>query len=216
MQTLVLDIGYQPVRRVPWETAIVWVLENVVQVIDEYPDRYIRTPSWSVRMPSIVRFVRALPRKRAIKFSRHNVYARDRGRCQYCGRKIARDEFTYEHVVPRVLGGKTSWDNVVVACVRCNQRKAGRTPAQAGMRRSPRRSSRTSCPLRRVRSTSRTACRKHGSRGCATPSTGAASSSTTIDLHTEPARFFAGNPLSRARGHGRAALPRVESAKLRE
>ena len=47
---------------------------------------------------------------------------------------MRRDEFTYEHVVPRVLGGKTSWENVVVACVSCNQKKAGRTPAQAGMR----------------------------------------------------------------------------------
>ena len=134
MQTLVLDIGYQPVSRVPWETAIVWTLERVVEVIDEYPDRYIRTPSWSVRMPSVVRFVRATPRKKAIKFSRHNVYARDGGRCQYCGQRVRRDEFTYEHVVPRVLGGKTSWENVVVACVSCNQKKAGRTPAQAGMR----------------------------------------------------------------------------------
>jgi len=134
VQTLVLDVGYQPVSRVPWETAILWALDKVVEVIDEYPDRYIRTPSWSVRMPSVVRFVRALPRKQAIKFSRHNVYARDGGRCQYCGRKVRRDEFTYEHVVPRVLGGKTSWENVVVACVRCNQQKAGRTPAQAGMR----------------------------------------------------------------------------------
>src|SRR5262249_652135 len=122
------------ITRVPWETAIVWVLEKVVEVIDEYPDRDIRTPGWSVRMPSIVRFVRALPRKKAIKFSRHNVYARDRGRCQYCGHKDRRDEFTEEHVVPRVLGGKTSWENVVVACVSCNQKKAGRTPAQAGMR----------------------------------------------------------------------------------
>jgi 5-methylcytosine-specific restriction endonuclease McrA len=134
MLTLVLDVGYQPVSRVPWETAIVWALERVVEVIDEYPDRYIRTPSWSVRMPSVVRFVRATPRKKAIKFSRHNVYARDGGRCQYCGRRVRRDEFTYEHVVPRVLGGKTSWENVVVACVSCNQKKAGRTPAQAGMR----------------------------------------------------------------------------------
>ena len=134
MQTLVLDVGYQPVRRVPWEDAIVWVLERVVDVVDEYPDRYIRTVSWSVKMPSVVRFVRATPHKRAIKFSRHNVYTRDGGRCQYCARRVARDEFTYEHVVPRVQGGKTSWDNVVVACTTCNQKKAGRTPEQAGMR----------------------------------------------------------------------------------
>ena len=134
MQTLVLNIGYQPIHRVPWERAIVWILDRAVEVVDEYPDRYIRSPSWTVRMPSVVRLLKPTPRKRAIKFSRHNVYARDRGRCQYCGVRVRRDEFTYEHVIPRVLGGRTSWENVVVACVACNQRKAGRTPEQARMR----------------------------------------------------------------------------------
>jgi 5-methylcytosine-specific restriction endonuclease McrA len=133
VQTLVLDIGYQPVARVSWETSIVWVLDRIVEVVDEYPDRRIRTTRWSVPMPSIVRFLKPLPRKKAIKFSRHNVYARDGGRCQYCGQRVRRDEFTYDHVRPRVLGGATNWENVVVACVPCNQRKAGRTPTQAGM-----------------------------------------------------------------------------------
>jgi 5-methylcytosine-specific restriction endonuclease McrA len=134
VQTLVLNIGYQPVARVSWKKAILWILDRVVEVVDEYPDRYIRTPSWSVRMPSIVRLLRATPRRHAVKFSRHNVYARDRGCCQYCGQHVQRDAFTYDHVVPRVRGGVTSWENVVVACVPCNQRKAGRTPAQAGMK----------------------------------------------------------------------------------
>ncbi len=134
MQTLVLNVGYQPIQRVPWETAIVWVLEKAVEVVDEHPDRYINTVSWSVKMPSVVRFLRPINRKRAIKFSRHNIYARDHRRCQYCNQRVARDRFTYDHVVPRSQGGLTEWTNVVVACVACNQRKAGRTPAQAGMR----------------------------------------------------------------------------------
>ena len=74
-----------------------------------------------------------MPKKRAIKFSRHNVWARDGGRCQYCGARVHRDEFTYDHVVPRARGGKTEWANVVVSCVPCNQKKGGRTPEQAGM-----------------------------------------------------------------------------------
>lgn len=85
-------------------------------------------------MPSVVRFLKTIRRKHAVKFSRHNVYARDRGRCQYCAMRVRRDEFTYEHVIPRAQGGRTSWENVVVACVRCNQKKAGRTPAQASMK----------------------------------------------------------------------------------
>jgi 5-methylcytosine-specific restriction endonuclease McrA len=134
MQTLVLDVGYQPVSRVPWETAIVWVIERIVEVVDEYPDRYIRSPSWGVKMPSVVRFLKPIRRKKAVKFSRHNVYARDKGRCQYCGMRVSRDAFTYEHVIPRFKGGRTTWENVVVACVPCNQRKAHRTPEESGMR----------------------------------------------------------------------------------
>mgnify|MGYP001562752771 CR=1 FL=1 len=131
--TLVLDVGYQPIACSPWQTAIVWILERVVEVIDEYPDRYVRSPSWQVRMPSVVRFLRPIHRKRAIKFSRHNVYARDRARCQYCQARVARDGWTYDHVVPRAQGGRTTWENVVVSCVTCNQKKGGRTPAQAKM-----------------------------------------------------------------------------------
>jgi 5-methylcytosine-specific restriction endonuclease McrA len=132
--TLVLDIGYQPISCTTWQTAIVWVLDKAVDVIDEYPDRYIRTVNWQVKMPSVVRLLRPVARRHAVKFSRQNVYTRDRGRCQYCGLRIGRDNWTYDHVVPRAQGGRTSWENVVVACVTCNQRKGGRTPLQARMK----------------------------------------------------------------------------------
>lgn len=133
MQTLVLDVGFQPTQRVPWEQSIVWVLERVVEVIDEYPDRSINTVNWTVKMPSVVRFLKPIRKKKAVKFSRHNIYARDNGRCQYCGNKVRLSEMQYEHVVPRAQGGKTCWENIVVSCTDCNQRKGGRTPQQAGM-----------------------------------------------------------------------------------
>lgn len=134
MNTLVLDVGYQPMQKVPWQTAIVWVLEKAVEVVDEHPGRYINTVSWKVGMPSVVRFLRPINKRRAVKFSRHAIYERDGRRCQYCGARCSRDRFTYDHVLPRSQGGKTEWTNVVVACVPCNQRKAGRTPEQARMR----------------------------------------------------------------------------------
>lgn len=135
VQTLVLDVGYLPVQRVSWKVAIVQVIvDRVAEVVEEYPDKLIRTPGWSVAMPSVIRLLQPIPRKKAVKFSRHNVYARDRGKCQYCGLKVRREEFQYEHVLPRSQGGKTSWENVVVACNTCNQKKGGRTPEQARMR----------------------------------------------------------------------------------
>ncbi len=133
--TLVLDVGMQPVRIIPWQEGIVWVFERIVRVIDEYPrDILTPNPKWAVPVPSVVQFIKPLPRRRVVKFSRQGIYARDRGQCQYCGVGVARHEFTYDHVVPRTQGGRTEWGNVVVSCVPCNQRKGGRTPAQAGMR----------------------------------------------------------------------------------
>lgn len=135
MDTLVLDIAYRPHSRIPWEEAIIKVLiDKTVEVIEEYPDRYINTVSWSVKMPSVIRLIMPIKKEKAVKFSRHGIYARDKGRCQYCGHKVAKREMQYEHVIPRAQGGKTCWENIVVACMDCNQKKAGRTPSQAGMR----------------------------------------------------------------------------------
>jgi 5-methylcytosine-specific restriction endonuclease McrA len=134
METLVLSATYEPVARVPWQRAITLLWTGKVEVIEEYEDHMVRSVTYAVRMPSVIRFLRAIRgTKRAIKFSRENVYARDNGKCQYCGLKVPRHEATYDHVVPRIQGGPTTWDNVVIACVPCNQRKGGRTPEQARM-----------------------------------------------------------------------------------
>jgi 5-methylcytosine-specific restriction endonuclease McrA len=71
--------------------------------------------------------------RREIRFSRRNVYLRDAHTCQYCGRVFREEELNLDHVVPRDVGGKTNWENIVTACVRCNSRKANRLPEQAGM-----------------------------------------------------------------------------------
>lgn len=135
METLVLNLKYQPVARVSWQRAITLLFAGKVEVVDTYEDRTIRSVSFEVRMPSVVRFLCGLAwRKPAVRFSRENVYLRDEGRCQYCTRTVSRAEATFDHVVPRRLAGHTGWDNIVIACVPCNQRKGGRTPDQAGMK----------------------------------------------------------------------------------
>lgn len=81
-----------------------------------------------------------LPR-RHVRFSRTNIFSRDRYTCQYCGERPGRAHLNLDHVVPRSQGGRTTWENVVCSCIPCNRRKGGRTPAQAGfvLERSPRR-----------------------------------------------------------------------------
>ena len=96
---------------------------------------WVRTPRITIAVPKIVRVLGydRLPRE-AVKLNRRNIYARDSNRCQYCGRSFATKELTLDHVKPRVQGGGNSWTNLVCACVKCNARKGGRTPEQAGMR----------------------------------------------------------------------------------
>ena len=73
-----------------------------------------------------------LPRQ-DVKFNRRNIYARDGNRCQYCGKKMPTTELSLDHVVPKSQGGKSTWDNIVCCCVKCNVKKGGRTPEQAHM-----------------------------------------------------------------------------------
>lgn len=135
METLVLNAGWQPVARIPWQRAITLLFLGKVELVEEYEDKTIRSVSFEVKMPSVVRFLRMLKRRKpVIRFSRENVYARDHGRCQYCGKDVTRSEATYDHVVPRSQGGGTHWENIVIACVPCNQAKGGKTPAQARMK----------------------------------------------------------------------------------
>ena len=134
METLVLNVSYEPVARVTWQRAITLLWEGKVEVVEEYENHRVRSVTLEFKVPSVIRFLRVIRgRRRAIKFSRENVYSRDKGRCQYCGHAVPRSEFTYDHVVPRRLNGQTRWENVVVCCTPCNQRKGGRTPDEAGM-----------------------------------------------------------------------------------
>src|SRR5207249_2343894 len=72
-------------------------------------------------------------KKNIVRFSRANIFLRDKNVCQYCGDKFAKMHLTLDHVVPIVQGGRKGWENIVTACKPCNQRKGGRTPSEASM-----------------------------------------------------------------------------------
>ncbi len=135
METLVLDTSYIAVARVHWQRALTLLFLGKVEVVEEYEDKLVRSVSFEIKIPSIVKFIRAMKsKKKAVKFSRENVYTRDNGKCQYCNCKVARPEATYDHVLPRAQGGKTEWTNIVIACMACNQKKGNRTPEVAKMK----------------------------------------------------------------------------------
>jgi 5-methylcytosine-specific restriction endonuclease McrA len=90
--------------------------------------------SITIKVPAVAvlrRKVRMI--KTGVKFSKVNVCLRDHFSCQYCGVRLPMSQLEYEHVIPRVQGGKTTWENIVMACTECNSKKASRTPVEAGM-----------------------------------------------------------------------------------
>jgi 5-methylcytosine-specific restriction endonuclease McrA len=100
------------------------------------PDQYdwIHTVRFQIAVPRIIRLLGydKLPRQ-DVKFNRRNIYARDGSKCQYCGKKFPTTDLSLDHVVPRSQGGKSTWDNIVCCCIKCNVKKGGRTPEQAHM-----------------------------------------------------------------------------------
>lgn len=132
-RVLVLDQSYMPISVVSLKRAMTYIAKDKVEVIRQY-ERTIRSAHAYWKMPAVVRFTIKFNRPRKIvKFSRKNVYARDRWHCQYCRHKFEPCELTYDHVVPKSRGGKTEWDNIVTCCIECNMKKGDKTPQEAGM-----------------------------------------------------------------------------------
>ena len=134
LRTLLLSQSYEPIKAISWRRALTLLTLGKIEVLSEY-DGFIRSTTLVIKVPAVVRLLRYFrPTKRRIKFSRVNIYARDRYTCQYCGEKKRIADLTFDHVLPRQAGGKTTWENIVTCCQPCNLKKGGRTPQEARMR----------------------------------------------------------------------------------
>ena len=135
---LVLNADFRPLSYYPlsiwcWQDAIKAVFLDRVNIVSEY-ETCVRSPTFQMRLPSVVSLKSYIKPSRFPAFTRFNVFLRDRFTCQYCG---DRDDLTFDHVIPRSKGGVTSWENVVAACSTCNLQKADKLPAVAGCGRRP-------------------------------------------------------------------------------
>jgi 5-methylcytosine-specific restriction endonuclease McrA len=156
-KVLVLNRLWQAVNIVGAQRAFSLLLQDHAQVIDtgdgsfqvmnaaewlelsalEQPkahEPYVQTVRLRVRVPKVLllRSYDKLPMQE-VRFTRDNLFERDRYRCQYCGNNFAEHELNMDHVIPRAKGGRTSWENIVTSCIPCNTRKANRLPHQASM-----------------------------------------------------------------------------------
>ena len=137
-RVLLLTVGMTPHKVIGWDAAVRMVYTTdkpKAAVIEETDEVIYRKGDLAVYMPSVIMLTAPIVgQKRAVKFSRQNLLTRDDYRCQYCRERKRAAELNYDHVTPRHQGGRTDWENIVMACYPCNSRKANRTPEQAGMR----------------------------------------------------------------------------------
>jgi 5-methylcytosine-specific restriction endonuclease McrA len=122
-------LSYYPLSLWPWQEVVKAVFLERVDVVAEY-DQYVHSPSFRMRLPSVIALREFVRQDRPPAFTRFNVFLRDGFKCAYCG---STEDLTFDHVVPRSRGGRTSWENIVAACSPCNLRKGGRRPADAHM-----------------------------------------------------------------------------------
>ena len=131
---LVLNADYRPLSYYPlslwsWQDSIKSVFLDRVITVSNY-DRVVRSPSFSLKLPSVLALKSYVNPQSNPNFTRFNVFLRDKFTCQYCGSK---NELTFDHLLPRSKGGKTDWNNVVTACTCCNVKKGGRLLTRSGM-----------------------------------------------------------------------------------
>ncbi len=148
---LVLNKSYLPVHVTTVKRAFCLLYAGIAKVVNSQYETF-DYESWSqitierndetiglvdrvIKIPRVILLLAydRVPRRR-VRFSRYNIFARDKSTCQYCGHRLSRSELNLDHVVPRAQGGTSTWENVVCSCHECNRRKGGRTPAEARMK----------------------------------------------------------------------------------
>ena len=128
MSTLILNADASPVSLLPlstisWEEAIRYLVSEKAIVLEWYEDWIVRSEKWSTPVPAVMILKEYQKKKTNVRFSKHNVFLRDGYTCQYCGEDVARKTATLDHVLPVSHGGKTTFENCVCACARCNANK---------------------------------------------------------------------------------------------
>ena len=131
---LVLNADFRPLSYYPlslwcWQDAIKSVFLDRVSIVSNYK-RKIRSPSFEMNLPSVIALKNFIQPSKNPNFTRFNVFLRDKFMCQYCGSK---ESLTFDHLIPRSKGGKTTWSNVITACSACNLKKSNRLYQEVDM-----------------------------------------------------------------------------------
>ena len=133
-KVLILNQTFEPLHVCSARRAVILLFAGKAERVED-TSRIIRSPSTALLLPSVIRLHRYVrkPARPSIAFNKKNILKRDAQTCQYCGRNGG-ERMTIDHVIPKSLGGRTVWENVVSACRACNLKKGNKPLELAGMR----------------------------------------------------------------------------------
>ena len=133
MMALKLDASYRPIEVIDALEALVMCIIGKATPVETYETK-INSPSKSFELPAVI-VLKTIVKFRftTVACNRANIVWRDNNQCQYCANHFPLDKLTMDHVLPKSRGGKNTWENLVTACMKCNQKKGSRTPQESGM-----------------------------------------------------------------------------------
>ena len=130
-RVLVLNQNYQPLTITKTKRAVALILDNKVEILEKYNEE-IHSVDFALNLPSVIRLTRYINyHPKVIPLTRKNLLRRDSYICQYCG--VKNKPMTLDHIIPKQRGGKDTWENLVAACTKCNNKKNNRTPKESNM-----------------------------------------------------------------------------------
>lgn len=127
---LKLNSAYMPIEIINWQDAMILYFNEKAQILEVYKDVRIRSSSDTFDFPAVIRMLHFVKPNKQFKvfkpFTRKNIWIRDGKSCMYCGKPISLHEMTFDHVIPQSLGGRTTWNNIVSSCKKCNNKKGSK------------------------------------------------------------------------------------------
>lgn len=133
-RVLKLDSSYRPIQVISWQEAFTMVFLGRATLVEVRKDAFVRSVGQKFEVPSVIAINRYVNKARiSLRVSRKNVFWRDGYICQYCAKRFPKLELTIDHVTPKCAGGPKTWENIVAACKKCNQKKGSKLPREAGM-----------------------------------------------------------------------------------
>lgn len=132
-RVVILNADYVYLNSVSWKRAIRLLVKGKAESLKDSAKKVITTGGKEIFIPLLMRLIKLVRMvyKNRVPFSKKNIYIRDKNTCMYCG--VTEKRLTIDHVIPKSRGGKTSWENCIASCKKCNATKADRTPHEAKM-----------------------------------------------------------------------------------